>query len=134
MPMEPSTAFAAIALAAVFWDGRLTMAGSRALRHALDYRQPFKSYDDTTMVALMDSLVAELRKKGAQHMMVESAEVLKPEQRMTAFAVAAEIMRSDGRYEQDELNILSHLAGVLHLSDDFTFEVMRVMDALHSDL
>jgi hypothetical protein len=43
-------------------------------------------------------------------------------------------MRSDGRYEQDELNILSHLAGVLHLSDDFTFEVMRVMDALHSDL
>jgi tellurite resistance protein len=132
--MEPSTAFAAIALAAVFWDGRLTMAGSRALRHSLDYRKPFNSYDDATMVALMDTLVAELRLKGAQHMMVEAAEVLKPDQRMTAFAVAAEIMRSDGRYEQDELNILNHLASVLHLSDDYTFEVMRVMDALHADL
>jgi tellurite resistance protein len=132
--MEPSTAFAAIALAAVFWDGRLTMAGSRALRHSLDYRKPFNSYDDATMVALMDTLVAELRLKGAQHMMVEAAEVLKPDQRMTAFAVAAEIMRSDGRYEQDELNILNHLASVLHLSDDYTVEVMRVMDALHADL
>jgi tellurite resistance protein len=134
MPMEPSTAFAAIALAAVFWDGRLTMAGSRALRHSLDYRKPFSSYDDATMVALMDTLVAELRNKGAQHMMVEAAEVLKPDQRMTAFAAAAEIMRSDGRYEQDELNILNHLASVLLLSDDYTFEVMRVMDALHADL
>jgi tellurite resistance protein len=134
MPMEPSTAFAAIALAAVFWDGRLTMAGSRALRHSLDYRKPFSSYDDATMVALMDTLVAELRNKGAQHLMVEAAEVLKPDQRMTAFAAAAEIMRSDGRYEQDELNILNHLASVLLLSDDYTFEVMRVMDALHADL
>ena len=132
--MEPSTAFAAIALAVVFWDGRLTMAGSRALRHSLDYRKPFSSYDDATMVALMDTLVAELRNKGAQHMMVEAAEVLKPDQRLTAFAAAAEIMRSDGRYEQDELNILNHLASVLDLSDDYTLEVMRVMDALHADL
>ena len=40
--MDSSTAFAAIALAAVSWDGVLTMAGSRALRHALDYRQPYQ--------------------------------------------------------------------------------------------
>jgi tellurite resistance protein len=60
--------------------------------------------------------------------------VLQPEQRMTAFAVAAEIMRSDGSYEQDELNILNNIASVLKLSDDYTFEVMRVMDALHADL
>ena len=132
--MDSATAFASIALAAVFWDGRLTMAGSRALRHSLDYRQPFKGYHDATMVRLMDSLVADLHHKGAQHMMVEAADVLQPEQRMTAFAVAAEIMRSDGSYEQDELNILNNLASVLKLSDDYTFEVMRVMDALHADL
>ena len=132
--MDSATAFASIALAAVFWDGRLSMAGSRALRHSLDYRQPFKGYDDATMVRLMDSLVADLRHKGAQHMMVEAADVLQPEQRMTAFAVAAEIMRSDGSYEQDELNILNNLASVLKPSDDYTFEVMRVMDALHADL
>jgi len=57
-----------------------------------------------------------------------------PDQRMTAFAVAAEIMRSDGSFQQDELNILNNLASVLALDDVFTFEVMRVMDVLHSDL
>ena len=132
--MDAPAAFASIALAAVFWDGRLTMAGSRALRHSLDYRKPFNGYDDKTMVALMDNLVEELRSKGPQHMMIEAAEVLEPHQRMTAFAVAAEIMRSDGAYQQDELNILNNLAGVLTLSDDYTFEVMRVMDALHGEL
>jgi len=132
--MDVPTAFASIAVAAVFWDGRLTMAGSRALRHSLDYRKPFSGYDDTRMIDIMDRLVAELRHKGAQHMMIDAATVLKPDQRMTAFAVAAEIMRSDGSYQEDELNILSNLATVLALDDAFTFEVMRVMDVLHSDV
>jgi hypothetical protein len=39
--LDAPSAFAAIALAAVSWDGVLTPAGSRALRHALDYRHPF---------------------------------------------------------------------------------------------
>ena len=132
--MDVPTAFASIAVAAVFWDGRLTMAGSRALRHSLDYRRPFNGYDDAAMITLMDTLVTELRHKGAQHMMIDAAAVLLPDQRMTAFAAAAEIMRSDGSYQQDELNILNNLATVLALDDVFTFEVMRVMDVLHSDL
>jgi hypothetical protein len=132
--MNHSEAFASIALAAVFWDGHLTMAGSRALRHALDYRQPFSSLDDGSMVAMMDSLVSNLRAKGAQHMMVEAADQLQPGERMTAFAVAAEIMRSDGAYLDDELNILDNLADVLELDASFTAQVMTVMDALHADL
>ena len=36
--MDSPTAFVAVALAAVSWDGVLTKAGSRALRHSLDYR------------------------------------------------------------------------------------------------
>jgi len=132
--MDVPTAFASIAVAAVFWDGQLTMAGSRALRHALDYRRPFCDRDDAAMISMMDKLVAELRHKGAQHMMIDAATVLGPDQRMTAFAVAAEIMRSDGSYQEDELNILNNLATVLSLDDAFTFEVMRVMDVLHSDL
>lgn len=132
--METSTAFASIALAAVFWDGRLTMAGSRALRHSLDYRKPFSDYSDAAMVAMMDSLVNTLRLKGAQHMMVEAADQLEPSQRMTAFTVAAEIMRSDGAYQADERNILDNLASVLDLDAGFTTQVMTVMDALHASL
>ena len=131
---DSATCFAAIALAAVSWDGVLTMAGSRALRHALDYRHPFNTYGDKRMVRLMDELLATLRSSGAQHMMVEAAQGLNPEQRGTAYAMAAEIMRSDGPLSEDERNILANLAAVLALDSGLTARVHEVMDLLHATI
>ena len=132
--LEPPSAFAAIALAAVSWDGVLSMAGSRALRHSLDYRHPFCDYGDAGMVKLMDHLLREMRQKGAQHLMVEAAEALNPRQRATAYAVAAEIMRSDGPLQADERNILDNLAITLELSATDTETVLSVMEVLHADV
>ena len=132
--LDVPTAFAAIALAAVSWDGVLTMQGSRALRHSLDYRHPFCDYDDAQMVAMLDYLLAGMRAKGAQHLMIDAASLLNPRQRATAYAVAAEIMRSDGPLQDDELNILANLAEALALDADLTLEVRTVMDWLHADL
>jgi tellurite resistance protein len=132
--LDTPTAFAAIALAAVSWDGVLTMAGSRALRHALDYRHPFSHYDDARMVRLMDELLAQLRSKGAQHLMVDAGSVLTARQRDTAFAVAAEIMRSDGPLQEDERNILTNLAVTLDLDPHTSERILAVMDLLHADL
>ena len=132
--MPPPTAFAAIALAAVSWDGVLSMAGSRALRHALDYREPYRHRGDEAMVALMNELLAALRQKGAQHLMVEAAEALSPRQRSTAYAVAAEIMRSDGPLQDDERNILTSLATTLDLQEADTAPVLATMDLLHADV
>ena len=127
-------AFAAIALAAVSWDGALTMAGSRALRHALDYRPPFNGWQDGQMVALLDHLLAERRVKGAQHLMIDAAAVLSDDQRATAYAVAAEIMRSDGPFQDDEHNILNNLAVVLGLDSQLVLEIQSVMNILHASL
>jgi hypothetical protein len=132
--LDAPSAFAAIALAAVSWDGVLSMAGSRALRHSLDYRHPFCDYGDAGMVQLMDRLLRDMRQKGAQHLMVESAEALNPRQRATAYAVAAEIMRSDGPLADDEVNILNNLAITLELPEEETQKVLSVMDVLHADV
>lgn len=133
-PLSATDGFAAVALAAVCWDGVMSMAGSRALRHALDYRQPFRHYSDGEMVQLLNGLLARLRTQGAQHLMVEAAHALSPSQRSTAFAVAAEIMRSDGALEEDEYNILSNLAAVLNLEESLTHDILRMMDVLHGSL
>jgi hypothetical protein len=132
--LDAPSAFAAIALAAVSWDGVLSMAGSRALRHALDYRHPFCDYGDAGMVQLMDRLLRDMRQKGAQHLMVESAQALNPRQKATAYAVAAEIMRSDGPLADEEKSILSTLASTLDLSEQETQKVLAVMDVLHADV
>jgi len=133
-PMPAATAFAAIALAAVSWDGMLSRAGSRALRHALDYREPYRQLGDSAMVELMNDLLTSLRGKGAQHLMVEAAEALSPRQRATAYAVAAEIMRSDGPLQADERNILANLAATLELEPALTTAVQEAMDLLHADV
>ena len=132
--LDIPTAFAASALGAVSWDGVLTPAGSRALRHALDYRHPFTSYGEERMVLLMDQLLRRLQQIGAQHLMVEAAALLSPEQRSTAYAVAAEIMRSDGQLLEDEQNILDNLETVLELDPEQTSRILTVMNILHSDL
>ena len=59
---------------------------------------------------------------------------LNPDQRATAFAVAAEIMRSDGRLLADERNILSNLGGVLELEAEFQAGLIAAMGVLHADL
>ena len=132
--MSAADAFAAVALAAVCWDGVLSMAGSRSLRHALDYRQPFRDYDEAQMMQLLDSLLKQLREKGAQHLMVDGAAILNTRQRGAAFAVAAEIMRSDGPLQDDEQNILINLAAVLELDSALSSEILRVMDILHAEI
>lgn len=132
--MDPTRAFIAVALAAVSWDGALTPAGSRALRHALDYRAPFSALNDKEMVHLMDSVLADLRAQGPQHLMLAAAEALSARQCHTAYAVACEIMRSDGPLEPDERNILSSLAYAFKLEDLETSIVQTAMDVLHAPL
>ncbi|MDM7953987.1 MAG: tellurite resistance TerB family protein [Cyanobium sp. CZS 25K] len=132
--MDAPTAFAAVALAAVSWDGALTMAGTRALRHALDYRAPFKGRSDKEMITLMDTLLQGLRSKGAIGLMEEAAAVLDDRQRHTAYAVAAEIMRSDGPLQDQETTILANLATTLQLDPEETTKVLEVMDILHASI
>jgi tellurite resistance protein len=134
LQLDTPTAFAAIAVAAVAWDGVLTMAGTRALRHCLDYRKPYRELTDGEMMDLMQRLLAMLRQRGSQQLIVQAAAVLSPGQRTTAYAAASEIMRSDGPLEPDERNILRNLASCLELTESDTAPVQAVMDLLHADL
>jgi hypothetical protein len=132
--MDRPTAFAAIALAAVSWDGRLTKAGSRSLRHVLDYRQPYAGWSDGRMAALMDQLLVSLRRQGPEALMADASQELPPHLRQTAFATAAEIMRSDGELEEEERRILLQLSQLLGLETDQARRIIEVMDVLHTSL
>jgi tellurite resistance protein len=66
--------------------------------------------------------------------MLDAAAALNARQRHTAYAVVAEIMRSDGPLEDDERNILASLACALELPEEETERVGEVMDVLHAAL
>jgi len=130
--MAAPEAFLAIALAAVSWDGLLSPAGTRALRHAIDYRHPYVDLADQDVALMIDGLLGRLRSQGAQQLMLRAAAGLTPELRRTAFATAAEIMRSDGPLQADELNILSTLAATLELPEADSAPLLALMEVLHA--
>ena len=132
--MNLVTAFAAVGLTAVSWDGTLSRAGARSLRHALDYREPFCRMSDNDMVLLMDAVLALRRERGNKALMLQAAAVLSPAQALTAYAMASELMRSDGPFEAEERRFLDHLAVTLEIS---TFEARRidtVFEIFHASL
>jgi len=132
--MDSLTAFAAVGFAAVSWDSHFTKAGTRAFRHALDYREPFCRMADDEMIALLDELLELRRAVGAHQMMLQAAQCLTKPQCMTAYAMASELMRSDGPFEAEERRFLDHLAVTLEIS---TFEARRidtVFEIFHASL
>ena len=132
--MNLVTAFAAVGLTAVSWDGTLSRAGARSLRHALDYREPFCRMSDNDMVLLMDAVLALRRERGNKVLMLQAAGVLSPSQALTAYAMASELMRSDGPYEASERRHLDHLALVLSISKPESDRIDSVFDLLHNHL
>ena len=132
--MDSLTAFAAIGFAAVSWDGHFTKAGTRAFRHALDYREPFCQMPDTEMIGLLDELLELRREMGSHNMMLRAAQCLTPAQRMTAYAMASEIMRSDGPFQRQERAFLDHLALMLEISGFEAQRIDAVFEIFHARL
>jgi len=79
------------------------------------------------MVALMDQLLVSLREMGPEALMVQAGEELPAHLRQTAYATAAEIMRSDGVLEEEEGRILLRLSQLLGL------ETQRTQAIIDSD-
>jgi tellurite resistance protein len=66
--------------------------------------------------------------------MEDAAAVLDERQRHTAYAVATEIMRSDGPLQEPERQILAFLAEHLELDPEEITKVGEVMDILHDSI
>jgi hypothetical protein len=64
--------------------------------------------------------------------MQAAAPNLSAPQRLTAYAMAAEIMRSDGPLQAEERLILEHLAGSLAIAPEAVARILEVMDLLHA--
>ena len=132
--MNLVTAFAAVGLTAVSWDGTLSRAGARSLRHALDYREPFCRMSDNEMVLLMDAVLALRRERGNKALMLQAAGALSPGQALTAYAMASELMRSDGPYSAEERRHLDVLALMLSIAQPEAERIDAVFDVLHGSL
>jgi len=132
--MNAVTAFAAVGLTAVSWDDTLSRAGARAFRHALDYREPYCRMSENELVLLMDAVLALRIERGNKGLMLAAAKVLTADQALTAYAMASELMRSDGPYSSEERRQLDLLGLMLSISQAEAERIDSVFELLHAPL
>jgi hypothetical protein len=126
-------AFAAIALAAVACDGELAAVEARSLRQHLEFRQPFCTYSDAAMAALLDQLLTILRSQGWEALVAQAAPHLTPLQSETALAVAASLIQADHVEQRSEASFLSQLSDALAIAPDRATTIRDVVALLNRD-
>lgn len=126
-------AFAAIALAAVACDGELSAAEARQLRLLLEWRQPYCQRSAEAMGALLDRLLAILRQAGWEDLAAMATPLLSPQQRLTALAVACQLIWADHVALPTELRALEQLGVLLELDPGQTTAIVEAIGWLNRD-
>ena len=126
-------AFAAIALAAIAADGELSAVEARALRQQLEFRQPFRRFNDQQMGELLDRVLAQYRGSSCDVLVKQATSLLSTEQRETALAVAAHLIHADHIETQAELSFLAQLQETFGLDAMRSASILEVISLLHRD-
>lgn len=120
-------AFIGISLTAVAADGVINQDEAQGLFTALLRMKLFKGVNDGQMRQMFDRVLNLLKKQGAGAVISLSKEALTPEQRQTAFAIAADLVLADGVVEDEEKKYLDDLQKALEVPDDMALKVVEAM-------
>ena len=132
--MNLVTAFAAVGLTAVLGMEPVAGRGSIACQPCPGLPRTVCRMSDNDMVLLMDAVLALRRERGNKALMLQAAAVLSPAQALTAYAMASELMRSDGPIQPEERRHLDVLALMLSIAQPEAERIDAVFDLLHAPL
>ncbi len=132
-PMSAEEAFAAIALAAVACDGRVTPHEAGLLRSALEGRHPYRERSEQRMGALFEGLLNQLQAGGWSALVRQAIPALNRPQRETALAMAAHLIRSDREVGPEEGQLLVELARLMALPEGRAEQLLEAIAVLNND-
>ncbi len=120
-------AFIGVTLTAVAADGVINQDEMQALFTALLRMKLFKGANERQMKSMFDHVANLLKSQGAGAVMAASKEALAPEQKQTAFAIAADLILADGVVADSEKKYLDELQKVLEVPDDLALKLVEAM-------
>ena len=120
-------AFIGVTLTAVAADGVINQDEMQGLFTALFRMKLFKGVNQGQLKQMFDHVLNMLKKQGAGAVIAASKEALTPEQKQTAFAIAADLILADGVVEDEEKKYLDELQKELEVADDLAVKIAEVM-------
>lgn len=127
LELKPEEAFAAVALVAIAADGYLSDQEGRDMTHMLARMQLFQSYSHDVMHRMFDKLLSTLKLKGPGTLIDLAKAKLPQELRETAFAIATDLVLSDGTVTSQEQAFLDDLYRILEIPGDTALQIVQVM-------
>lgn len=125
--LSPAEAFAAITLAATACDGYLSDDEARGISLALSKMKLYRSFPNDVIYRMFDKLLGMLRREGVAALINAAKNSLPYELQETAFAVAADLVLSDGYVTELEQSFLDDLYQSLNISDETATQIVKVM-------
>lgn len=126
--LSPAEAFACVALVAIAADGYLSEQEGQDMTIALSRMQLFRSYSSDVMHRMFDKLLASLKQYGPSELIALAKTSLPQDLRETAFAVATDLVLSDGTVAPQEQAFLDDLYRILEIPGDTALQIVQVMN------
>ncbi|BAY07162.1 tellurite resistance TerB family protein [Calothrix sp. NIES-2098] len=125
--LSSAEAFVAITLAATSLDGYLSEEEARCISSVLSRLKLFRNYTNEPMNSLFEKILGMLRRDDINILFDTAKESLTPDLREAAFAVATDLLLSEGIPTEEETNFLYDLHQALSISRDVAIQIVQVI-------
>ncbi|MGK7928687.1 MAG: tellurite resistance TerB family protein [Spirulina sp.] len=125
--LGPADAFAAIMLLVVAADGYLADDEMRLLNTVLGRMRLFRSYSVDVLRKMFDTLSGTLRREGGTALFEAALATLPHDLYDTTFAIATDLVLSDGEVSKEEEELLGSLHRALNIPQDQVNQIIQVM-------
>lgn len=127
-PFTQPEAFAAILIAVIAADGDISEEEKDDFVARVTRMKLFRAIHGKEFSSLIDKLFRILRKEGPNELALRGAEALRADLKATAFAVATDMIFSDGSVEEEETSLLEKLQRSLGISDEVAAKIVEVIE------
>jgi tellurite resistance protein len=125
--LTPAEAFASVALVAIAADGYLSEQEGRDMTNMLSRMQLFRSFSGDVMHRMFDKLLGMLKQQGPGKLINLAKTCLPADLRETAFAIATDLVLSDGTVTSQEQAFLDDLYRILEIPGDTALQIVQVI-------
>jgi hypothetical protein len=125
--LNPTEAFAIIVLMATASDGYLSVDQENFITCVLSRMELFKSYPHETMKSLFEKILSIFQGDNFNSLFNLAKDSLSQELREAAFAVATDLILTEGILPEEEKNFLNDLYQALGVSSEIAVQIMQVI-------
>ncbi len=125
--LDSAESFAALMIAAIAADGQIEESSARLVATTLSRMKLFENYSDEKMIRTNERIIRILQKEGPEYLVKIASEGLPQELYLTSFAVACDLILSDGVGSEEEQQLLNDLYNFLSIEEATANNIIEVM-------